>query len=159
MFFAPFSKKEPGAPGAVQAPAQYRGKGETADTQGKQNGRPGSADGGKGVRNAFPICAEDHQSRHGADDNGVQKNLHDAQQDTGRRGKLPFLDKGPQEQGADDQQAEDPQEIQVPVQLRIQDVQTLGFQVGEHQQKGQPIHMGFLSQRCVYMARTRAATS
>ena len=85
MFFAPFSEKEPGAPGAVKAPAQHRGKGETADTQGKQNGRPGSADGGKGVGHAFLICAEDHQSRHGADDDGVQEYLHDAKQSLLRR--------------------------------------------------------------------------
>ena len=80
MFFAPFTEEEPGAPGAVKAPAQHRSKGKTADTQGKQNGRPRTADGGKGVRHAFSICAEDHQSRHGADDDGVQKYLHDTQQ-------------------------------------------------------------------------------
>ena len=85
MFFAPFSEKEPGAPGAVKAPAQHRGKGETADAQSKQNGCPGPADNGEGIRNAPLSCAEDHQGRHGADDDGVQKNLHDAQQALLRR--------------------------------------------------------------------------
>ena len=80
MFFAPLSEEEPGAPGTVKPPAQHRGKGETANTKGKQNGRPWAADGGKGVGHAFPICAEDHQSRHGADDDGVQEDFHDTKQ-------------------------------------------------------------------------------
>ena len=80
MFFAPFSEKEPGAPGAIKAPAQHRGKGETADAQSKQNGRPGTADGGKSVGHSLLPRTEDHQGRHGADDDGVQEDLHDTKQ-------------------------------------------------------------------------------
>ena len=84
----PGTEQKPGAPAAVEPPAENRAEGEAA--QEPRNGHPGPVpvDGPEGRcrQSAAPVPAvgdgnpggEDHQGRQGADDDGIQEYLQNA---------------------------------------------------------------------------------
>lgn len=83
------AEQELRAPGTVQSPADDSGEGKAAHGNGCEDGHPATVDGGEAgdgqlrasgltVRHAH-AAEEDHQGRHGADDDGVHEHLKDAE--------------------------------------------------------------------------------